>query len=262
MRRATTFLFLLLILTLSAAGNAHAVTEEVDQTILKEYTPAIWNKGLETAYVEPDPAKFRSFVVVERGGIPAERARYFITWSDYDYRGVVIHLSEDDKITTRRGSPYTYLKRGDVMAVAGIKYFNRTIYLKLISAEVYLPPNRIRDKRHSRITVMLGFKFPKSVIEDGDADAIISVMNQWLRPFSDLAEAKAYAGGMRDEQKYLTVEGGAEDAGDGVVAVPVAAAGAEAADSGKIDNLEDKIENARKELDEAQRELDSLKKQK
>jgi hypothetical protein len=236
-------------------STAHAVPKGIKDSVYKTFTPAIENRGLETAYVEPDPGKFRNFVVVEKGGIPAERARHFITWSEYDYRGVVIHLGEDDRVTTRRGKPYTYLKRGDVMAVAGIKYFSNTIYLKLISDDVYVPLTRSHDKRHSRVTVMLGFKFPKGVIKGDESEAVIAEMEKWLKPFPTLSQAKAYSVQLKGEESYAAAP--ANDAG-----ADKAPPDAEKAEDEKMKSLEEKIEKARREIDEAEQELKSIKKSK
>ncbi len=243
----------LLIIAFSfAAGQAWAMPPAINEAVLKDYTPATWHRGLETAYEDVDGSKLKKFVVVEQGGVPVERARHFITWSDYDYRGAVIHVDEGDRISTRRGRPYAYLQRGDVMAVAGIKYYNTTVYLKLISADVYVPQNRQLEKRHSRVTVMLGFKFPGDVIKGDDAGAVMAEMESWLRPFSNLEEARAYASGLVGEKAYLAVGEGAK------AEVP----GAETPQDDKVKSLEEKIERARRDLDEAERELKTMKESK
>ncbi len=253
-KRSISLIIFCVLAVLASSVSAHAMPGAINEAVLKDYTPAVWHRGLETAYEEPISSMLRGFVVVERGGIPAERARHFITWSDYDYRGVVVHLDDKDKITTRRGAPYAYLSRGDVMAVAGVKYFNRTVYLKLISAEVYVPQNRIHDKRHSRVTVMLGFKFPKDVVKDDDASAVIAAMQSWVKPFPNLADAQSYAGGLRDEASYV-----ASQSAPAPVGAAAEAAGAASADDEKIKSLEEKIERARQDLDEAEKELKDLK---
>lgn len=247
---------LMVVVFTLAAGQAWAMPPAINEAVLKDYTPAIWHRGLETAYEGVDVSKLKKFVVIEQGGVPAERARHFITWSDYDYRGSVIHVDDGDRISTRRGRPYTYLQRGDIMAVAGIKYYRTTVYLKLISADVYVPRNRQLDKRHSRVTVMLGFKFPGDVIKGDDAKAVMAEIGSWLRPFSNLEEAKAYASGLRDEKAYLAE-------GEGATAeVPSAPAGAETPQDAKVKSLEEKIERARRDLDEAERELKTMKESK
>lgn len=267
-RRSCSLIFIILSgVLMTQARVVFAMPAVIDHAVREDFTPAILNRGLETAYVQPDPSKFRDFVVLERGGVPAQQARFFVTWSDYDYRGVVIHLSDGDRISTRRGRPYTYLQRGDVMAVAGIKYFNTTIYLKLISPEVYVPENKRHDKRHSRVTVMLGFKFPKGVIKKDDADAVIAKMIEWLKPFPNITAAQAYASGMRDEKTYLSQEAAdeasKEKSGAGETeAASAAAVGtvAKGSESEKMKNLEDKIDRARRDLDEAEKDLKELKK--
>lgn len=257
MRRAA--LSAIVIALVAQAVPAFAMPSAINSAVLKDYDPAVWNRSLETAYVDLDMSKLHTFVVVENGGIPAERARFFVTWSDYDYRGVVVHVDEDDRITTRRGRPYAYLQRGDVMAVAGIKYFNKTIYLKLISAEVYVPSGRKRDKRHSRVTVMLGFKFPKNAIASDDADAVIAEMKKWVMPFPNFKEAEAFARGIRNEGTYLAEEEG-EIVGEVKVA-DSALAGAKIEDE-KVKSLEEKIEKVRQDLLDAEKELQDIKKDK
>jgi hypothetical protein len=260
--KIATIALVLFVMALSA--TAHAMPSGIDEAVLKEYTPAIWHHGLETAYEQPDPSKLHSFVVVERGGIPVERARFYITWGEYDYRGAVVHVGKGQSITSRRGSPYAYLQRGDVMAVAGIKYFNRTVYLKLISADVYIPEKRKFDKRHSRVTVMLGFDFPKDVIGKDDAEGVIATLNAWIKPFPNLPAAQAYASGLQIAKPVVAEEPAAVSGGDtaaaaNTAAAPAASAGADVQDE-KMRSLEEKIEKARRDLDEAEHELKTMKK--
>lgn len=257
------------VFTAGVFSTAHAMPSAIDEAVLKAYTPAIWHHGLETAYEQPDPSKLRSFVVVEKGGIPVERARFYITWGEYDYRGAVVHVGKGSSISTRRGSPYAYLQRGDVMAVAGIKYFNRTVYLKLISADVYVPERRRYDKRHSRVTVMLGFDFPKETIKDDDADAVLATLSAWIKPFPNLIDAEAYAAGIRPSKAAIAATddapaskerpavGKASD--ESALTASSGAQGAQLGDA-KMKSLEEKIEKARRELDEAERELKTMKK--
>ena len=239
----------LAVVLLLTSGSAHAMPQAINEAVLKDYTPAIWHHGLETAYEQVDPSKLRGFVVMERAGVPVERARHFITWSDYDYRGAVIHVDKGDRMTTRRGRPYAYLKRGDIMAIAGVKYFNRTVYLKLISADVYVPRGHQMDKRHSRVTVMLGFKFPKGVIKGDDANVVISEMKEWMMPFPNVEQARAYAAGIGDDKAYV-----AEEREEKKAPEPVA----ESQDE-KMKSLEEKIDKARHELEEAEKELKGMK---
>ena len=245
MKRAA-ILIVLAAVSLMGADAQAGLPPKIMKAVLKAYTPAIDNRALHTAYEKVDPGQMRGYAVMERGGVPAERARFFISWSDYDYRGVVIHLGEDNRMTTRRGSPYTYLRRGDVMAVTGVKDFNKTIYLKLMSADVYVPENRTKEEKHSRVTVMLGFKFPKDVLKRGDADEVLRVMNEWVKPFPNLTSAEAYAG----------------EVGGGMKVAAAAAAAAAAAGTDRIDSLERKIDAAKKDLEDAEKELGEIKKAK
>lgn len=232
-------------LILMSGGFAFAKTpQRILAAVIEAYPPAQDHRGLQSAYEQPEKDKMRGYGVMEQGGIPAERARFYITWSDYDYRGVVLHLGEADKMTTRRGNPYTYLNRGDVMAVTGIKNFNDTIYLNLLSKDVYVPENRTMEKHHSRVTVMLGFKFPKEVLERDDPAEVLAVMSQWVKPFRDLSSAATYAKGIAPAQP---------------AASPAAAVSPQ---DEKIKSLEEKIDATRRDLDEAEKELGEMKKSK
>ena len=224
---------------------------KIKEAVFDAYPPAEPHRALETAYEQPDPSKMKGFVVLEQGGIPAEQARFFISWQEYDYRGVVIHLEKDDKMTTRRGAPYTYLKRGDVMAVAGIKYFHRTVYLKLLSSDIYMPETKRKEKRHSRVTVMLGFRFPKKIMKEDNAKEVISAIEKWLRPFPNVKEAKAYAKEIKGE---VGVAGEASKASQAGQASKVTASEEE-----QIKRLEEKIEATRKQLLEAEEEMRKMK---
>jgi len=222
----------------SSAGEQRGIMDAV----IEEYPPAVWHRALDTAYEEPQPEKMRGYAVVERGGIPAERATFFISWSDYDYRGVVVRMDGSDRMSTRRGAPYTWLARGDVMVVAGVKQFRDTVYLKLISSDVYVPENRRDDKRHSRVTVMLGFKFPKDVMKKQDAEAVLQAMGGWVKPFKGLAAANSYA-------ESLAVASVPSEK-----APPVSKEGDE-----RLRSIEQRIDAARRDLESAEKELKGIK---
>jgi hypothetical protein len=248
MKRIILVTALLAVSCLAAASAIAGPPQKIMAAVDTAYTPAMPHRGLESAYVQPEPQMMRTYVVVEKGGIPVERARYFISWDDYDYRGAVIHLNKGEEITTRRGAPYAYLQRGDVMAVADIKYLGHTVYLKLLSADAYIPENRTGEKRFSRVTVELGFKFPKEVFESDNAEEVLKKLGEWLKPFPNVEAAKAYGGGARE----------AREVGKPVVAEKPAAA---AADDEKLKSLEQKIDEAKKQMDEAEKEMQKLKKE-
>ncbi len=184
---------LVLILLVIPSMVFAKIPPKIEKVVFSQFVPALSNPGIISAYTDPDPAKMRTYVVIERGGIPAERATFFISWSDYDYRGAVINLAKNDRITTRRGGVYTYLQKGDVMAVTGVRVFGSTVYVKLLSADVYRPEAREKDKRFARVSVEVGFKFPKEVFKTDDADTVIKTMLEWFTPFSSRDEAFAYA---------------------------------------------------------------------
>ena len=213
--------------------------------IISAFPAAMPQKALESAFEQPDPSKMRGYVVLEKGGIAAEQARHFISWQEYDYRGVTVHM-DDGRITTRRGRPYTYLQRGDVMAVAGVKFFHNTIYIRLLSAKIYIPENRRKEKRHSRVTVMLGFKFSKRELIEGNAKKVLEAIEKWVKPFMNESDANAYAAGLRDEKVFEAAA---------VANSPVTGNTEE-----KIKSLEEKINAAKKQMDEAEAEMKALKK--
>lgn len=259
------------------------------------YPPAAPHYGIKSAHEEPDPAKMRGYVVVERSGIPVERARYLVSWEDYDYRGATIDLAKGDGISTRRGKAYASLQRGDVMAVTGTEEFGRTIYLKLLSADVYVPDSRTEDKRFSRVSVMLGFTFPKEVFKSDDAETVLAEMAAWVKPFPNVNDAKAYARVLRDApfvvqkapegektgkkaraEKVGRAAADASPAASGAAAAPPAVAPASAlttpapeaapapsaamaAEEARMKGLEEKIEAAKKQMEEAEREMKALK---
>jgi len=236
-------IFLSVILFASSA-NAKFPTKSIN-AILSTYPAALPQKALESAIEEPDPSKMRGYVVIEKGGIAAEQARHFISWQEYDYRGVTVNVA-DGEIKTRRGRPYTYLQRGDVMAVAGVKFFHNTVYLRLLSANVYIPENKRRDKRHSRVTVMLGFKFSKQELKSGDAKKIIAAIERWAKPFMNESDAKVYAAGLKGEKAIESEPGSA-------VAI------SKTNSDKKMESLEAKINAAKKQMDEAEAEMKALK---
>lgn len=269
-----------LLIPLAASAGA---PKKIAQSFRETYPPAEWHKGLESAYEQVDPSKLHGFVVIQKGGIPAERARFFISWDDYDYRGANVHLSDGGRVTTRRGSPYTYLQAGDVMAVAEVKEFGRTYYLKLITPDVYIPMDRMLAKRHSRVTVMLGFELPKEVTSADDAEKAMALIGEWAKPFGNLEDAKRFsqqlqpgaamaaqtpgvanpqAEAAKKQKEKVKAEVEAQIAGKAEVEGEAEAKTATATggvDEQRVQSLEEKIEAARKEIDDAQRELEQVK---
>jgi hypothetical protein len=248
-KKVISIAMVLMIALFASVANAKFSTKVIN-AIRSTYPAAMPQKGLESAFEKIDPSKMRGYVVIEKGGIAAEQARHFISWQEYDYRGVTVHMNDDGRITTRRGKPYAYLQRGDVMAVAGIKFFHNTVYLRLLSADVYIPENRRKEKRHSKVTVMLGFKFSKKELESGDAKKMLAAIEVWAKPFMNEADAKSYAVGIKAE--------GASEAA--AVTGGVAGASAKGSRDERMQSLEDKINAAKKQMDEAEAEMKALKK--
>lgn len=262
----------------------------IEKEVMEAYPPAEDHRALKNAYYQPDSTKLKGFVVVEKGGIPAERARFFVTFQDYDYRGVVVDLSKDARISTRRGSIYAYLQRGDVMAVVDVTSLGRTIYFKLMSANVYVPEERKTEKHFSRVTLMLGFTFPKDVFKSDDAGQVIDTLAGWIKPFKNVDEAEAYALGIRQRPPIAApaaaaveegASGGVGKAGKGSKAsksgtaaeeqtASKASGGGETAaaedaagspEAARLNALEEKIEAAKKQMEEAESQMKELKKE-
>lgn len=167
------------------------VLNDVRNAFEAKFVPAIKHRALETAAEELEMAKLKSFVVVEKDGIiPAERAYYLIGPGEYDYRGATI---EGDTVKTRRGRIYTHLSRGTVMAVVGVVYLGRHIYLKLLSLSKIKSDSR-PELKPTCVTVMLGFKFDEAVLQNAEMDKIFSIIESWVRPFSTYQEALNYSG--------------------------------------------------------------------
>ena len=159
------------------------------QEFEKIYVPADYHYALVSAHENLDPQKLRGFVVVMKDGIPAERAPFYISWGDYDYRGVTIN---GEKVTTRTGSAYAHLKAGDVMAISDIDHLGKTLYMKLISPEIYIPKDKAEKKRHSRVTNQILFKVPKDVFKQDDAPKAVELLGEWFKPFQNINDAKVY----------------------------------------------------------------------
>lgn len=260
------------ITSLAEAKLPQKISDEIANT----FKVAEPHHGLDTAYVPPDPSKLRGAVVILRGGIPAEKARYFISWDEYDYRGAVVHAEKNSpqsadgasgELTTRRGAIYTYLQPGDPMIVVGIKDFSGTVYLKLLSPDVYVPDNRRSEKRHSRVTVMLGFKLPKELVSKDDAEGVLKLIGEWIKPFQAVDSAKAYAmtmkGGKEEEAASVPAKaskkGKAAKRGEGGSQPADAKAPDAPIDDAKIKNLEDKIDAAKRQMEEAEAEMKRLR---
>ncbi|HQG13089.1 MAG TPA: hypothetical protein PLT05_01865 [bacterium] len=270
-----TFLFVAVLFAIPFVAEAKS-RQNIEAAVASNFPPAVHNKSLDTAHYELNKGALRGFVVVKRGGIPADRARFFIEWQEYDYRGSVIHM-KDGRIVGRRGKPYTYLQPGDVMAVAGIKYFNNAVYLKLISVDVYFPLLVDNEKRHSRVTCMPGFKFDSAVFKSDDAKAVIDGIKEWLEPFDNENSAKEYGAKVKaematelalDEDMATTEEKEKADASkesfsDDTIKLKKASIidpeRPPATEQDKLEALEEKIEAAKRQMEEAESEMRRLK---
>ncbi len=231
-----------LVLLFSAQLRAGLPTA-ISTALSTHYPPAEPHKGLSTAYVAPDSSKLRGAVVILKGGIPAEKAKYFISWDDYDYRGVNVNLRHEGEISTRRGVVYTYLQPGDVMAVAGISDFAGEVYLKLISPDIYAPEGSRDEKRFSRVTVSLGFKIPKQMLKDDDAEGVLRLIGDWLKPFPDVESAKRFAALSMGRGKAVAEKTGKP----------------QASGDERMKNLEEKIDAAKRQMEEAEKEMEQMK---
>ncbi|MBI4239031.1 MAG: hypothetical protein HY696_11550 [Deltaproteobacteria bacterium] len=168
---------------------------DLSTAIENQYTPAVAHKGLLSAQQPLEAAKLRGFVVLLQGGIPAEKAYWYVTNQDYEYRPMVVDVATG-RMKTRRGTVFTYLDRGQVMLIAGVSYVGNTVYLKLLSPEVYRPT--AKNERHpSRVATMLGVKFPAAQLKAGDAPSLLATLEQWAKPFPDRATAEAFATQLR-----------------------------------------------------------------
>jgi hypothetical protein len=166
------------------------ISKKVRTDFEATFTPAVPHKGLETAAEPLDIDKLRTFVVVKKGNrIPASRAFYFIAPGEYDYRGAIV---DGERIKTRRGEIYTRLQKGLIMAVAGIVYSGRHIYIKLISLKMVRSAQYPKEKP-TRVTCMLGFKFNKATLANDDMVKIFSAVDEWIEPFQQYREALKFS---------------------------------------------------------------------
>lgn len=193
-------IFILMLLFL--CSNVYAIwntPQELKNKIEEKYPPAVKHRALDTAYEQLDLSKVQCFVVLKQGGVPAERAQHYITWSDYDYRPVRI---DGDYLKTRKGTIYAHLKEGDVLTVARVEYAKEYIYLALITPHIYKLNETTSSKKFSRVTTLLGFKFPKQVIKGADTKTIFAKMDEWLAPFNSLEDAERYAANLKGDSSY------------------------------------------------------------
>lgn len=258
MKRSGLFIIVCVFFSLFFMGAASAkIPPKIESVVTATYPPPVHTKAIDTAHYDLNMESLNGFVVLEQGGIPAERARFFIEWQEYDYRGVVVNLEKNGKVTTRRGKPYCFLRKGDVLAVAGIKIFNRTVYLKLITPKVYIPEVRKTEKRHSRVTVMLGVKFPKEAFKTDDAKLVIDEMEKWVKPFRKYDAAVAYSSAVGAEAAMATAKTKMEEEEKTFKNIKTT----DVAREKKIEGLEAKIEAARQDMEEAERDMEEIKEQ-
>ena len=178
-----------------AAGPVSAKIDRATRTRIEAtFQPAVEHPGLRNHQELLLPGNLRGFVTLVQGGIPAEKSEFFITNNVYEYRPVVVDV-KSGSTTTRRGKAYTYLDRGMVMIISGVKYFGNTVYLELLSSNIYAK-HTLKEKHPSRVAVMLGFKLPAATVAAG-SDAVIAELSKWVQPFRDRGNAEEFAEELR-----------------------------------------------------------------
>lgn len=185
---------MILVFAFTSANLWAKGTSRIKEEFKTLYPAAIWYEGFERAYNAPDLSRVKGYVVVMKGGLPAQRAAFYISWAEYDYRGVTI---DGEKVTTRRDSIYTFLNKGDVLAITDNDSMGRTLYLKLMTPEVYIPENRASAKHHSRVTLEACFKLPKDVLKADDSAKAMELLGEWFKPFKSYEEAKEYTAALK-----------------------------------------------------------------
>jgi hypothetical protein len=195
------FSFMVLVFAFASADLWAKGTSRIKDEFSTAYPPAIWYEGFESAYNAPDLSRVKGYVVVMKGGLPAQRAAFYISWGDYDYRGVTI---DGDKVSTRRDSVYAFLNKGDVLAITDTDSLGRTLYMKLMTPEVYIPENRASLKHHSRVTLEACFKLPKDVFKADDPAKAMELLGEWFKPFKSYEEAKSFAAQMTNDKAQMT----------------------------------------------------------
>lgn len=183
-----TLLSVLLILLVAAPLWAK-IPQDVQALIEGTFVAAAPHAGLLSSQEPLQKRYIRGYVTLVQGGIPAAKADWFITNQDYEYRASIMDV-QSGAIRSRRGGAYTYLDAGTVLLIAAVEYSGNTVYLKLLTPDVYDPPGR-HEKHPSRVSSMVGFKFPKAMA--GDADAMLAELTQRVRPFNDRTSAEAFA---------------------------------------------------------------------
>lgn len=186
-RQRIRFLLIAVALCLPLPLDAK-IAPSVRERIAARFPPAVPHRGLLNAQDPLEPGKLRGFVVLLKDGLPAEKAFWFITNQDYEYRPVVI---DGETIATRRGPTYTYLRMGQVMAIAALEFSGNTVYLKLLSPEIVAHAGS-KENHPSRVAVMLGFRLSKHVAAEDPAGALAAI-ETWLKPFPDQPSAAAHA---------------------------------------------------------------------
>lgn len=254
MRVLPKVVFPVLVLLFCSSLAFAKLPPKIAAVVASNYPAAVPHKAMETAYEQPDSSKMRGYVVIERGGLAAERASFYISWSDYDYRDVTVHADKGGEISTRGGSPYTYLQRGDVMAVVDVGALGRTVYFKLMSADIYIPENKVNQKHHSRVTLTLAIVLPQDIVKEDDPQKALDLLSSWIKPFTNRDEAFAYAKGISDE-KHTEAQTQAPTSVDKIAQkVPDKKMSDE-----EIKKLEKRIDAAKKEMEQAQEEVKKLK---
>lgn len=180
-------LSIIVVATLFAVKSFAGISGDLVERFKDYYKPATPHKGLEFAYTDPDPTKVDGFVTIRGSGIPAQRADYFLNWDSYDYRNVII---DGDDIKTRPGKPYTYIRPDTVMIVVDIKKEGSAIYFKLLSKDIYVPEDKADKKHFSRVSVNLGIKFPRKMVEMSDFEGMKSIVDKWFTPTNAYIERK------------------------------------------------------------------------
>jgi len=172
----------------SQSGYAKGLSKQAKKQVEERY------KKSKMAVWGADAGSFKEWgtvlVAVRRFPMMVDRPDIVAPWLT-----VTVDIKED-KIIEKRGEYTHEVEPGTILGILNLKIKNDRIELFCRTAEPLHQVQRltgIQTKSFERTTTNLRLFFDKGTMESGDLDHIYTAIDSWVKPFSTLEDAIAFA---------------------------------------------------------------------
>ena len=196
------WLGMVVVLLFSQAALAKGLPKQAKKQVEERY------KKSKMAVWGADAGSFKEWgtvlVAVRRFPMMVDRPNIVAPWLT-----VTVDIKED-KIIEKRGEYTHEVEPGTILGILNLKIKNDRIELFCRTAEPLHQVQRltgIQTKSFERTTTNLRLFFDKGTMESGDLDHIYTAIDSWVKPFSTLEDAIAFAStlGTREISLGMTI---------------------------------------------------------